>query len=91
MEELNQPPSQNTKTNTAVTDPESNSRSNNNGKDKAQNPWKLLASVNKEQRVTFIAAFLGWTLDAFDFFTVILSVPYIAKEFQVEPSTITGR
>ena len=87
MEEQNQPPSQNSST---TVDQESNSRNINDGS-KAQNPWKLLTSVNKQQKVTFIAAFLGWTLDAFDFFTVILAVPYIAKEFQMEPSDITGR
>ncbi|RIA89870.1 major facilitator transporter [Glomus cerebriforme] len=75
-------------TNTAAADPESNSK--NNGENKVQSPWKLLTSLNKHQKITFIAAFLGWTLDAFDFFTVILSVPYIAKEFKMEPSTITG-
>ncbi len=79
MDESNQPPSQ------IAT---SNSRNIN---DKIQSPWQLLSSVNKQQKITFIAAFLGWTLDAFDFFTVILSVPYIAKEFQMEPSDITAR
>jgi SHS family lactate transporter-like MFS transporter len=86
MEELNQPPSQNT----ATADLESNSKNKNNEAN-VQNPWKLLTSINKQQRLTFVAAFLGWTLDAFDFFTVVLSVPYIAKEFQMEPSVITGR
>jgi SHS family lactate transporter-like MFS transporter len=33
------------------------------------------------QRRTFIASFLGWTLDAFDFFLVIVTVSYIAKDF----------
>uniref|UniRef100_A0A1D1YPR8 Carboxylic acid transporter n=1 Tax=Anthurium amnicola TaxID=1678845 RepID=A0A1D1YPR8_9ARAE len=86
MEEHNQPPSQNAST---TVNQESNSRNINNG-NKAQNPWKLLTSVNNQQKVTFIAAFLGWTLDAFDYFTVVLAVPYIAKEFQTEPSVITG-
>jgi SHS family lactate transporter-like MFS transporter len=90
MEETNQPPSQNTLTNTAATDPESNPRNDDNEK-KAQNPWKLLTSLNRQQQITFAAAFLGWTLDAFDYFIVILAVPYIAKEFQMEPSVITGR
>jgi SHS family lactate transporter-like MFS transporter len=77
---------QNVSKSAVTTDIESNSSNTNN----AQNPWKLLTSLNKQQRFTFVAAFLGWTLDAFDFFTVILSVPYIAKEFQMEPSVITG-
>jgi SHS family lactate transporter-like MFS transporter len=33
------------------------------------------------QRKTFIASFLGWTLDAFDFFLVIVVVPQLAKDF----------
>jgi SHS family lactate transporter-like MFS transporter len=90
MEELNQPPSQNASKSTATADLESNSRNKNNVVN-AQNPWKLLTSINKQQGLTFAAAFLGWTLDAFDFFTVVLSVPYIAKEFRTEPSVITGR
>ncbi|GBB95308.1 hypothetical protein RclHR1_02510002 [Rhizophagus clarus] len=89
MEELNQSPSQNASKSTTAAELESNSRNKNN-EINAQNPWKLLTSLNKQQRFTFVAAFLGWTLDAFDFFTVILSVPYIAKEFQMEPSVITG-
>ena len=74
MEELNQPPSQDTLPNTT----ESNSGNDND-------------KINRQHIITFVAAFLGWTLDSFDFFTVILSVPYIAKEFQMEPSVITGR
>ncbi|MEO9171289.1 MAG: MFS transporter [Candidatus Baltobacteraceae bacterium] len=30
---------------------------------------------------TFIASFLGWTLDAFDFFLVIVVVPHLAADF----------
>lgn len=33
------------------------------------------------QKKTFLASFLGWTLDAFDFFLVIVTVSYIAKDF----------
>ncbi|CAG8532360.1 10480_t:CDS:2 [Funneliformis mosseae] len=77
--------------NTAITDPESNSKNNNNnGRKQAQNPWKLIMSLNRSQKFTFIAAFLGWTLDAFDYFIVIFSVPFIAKEFNMEPSDIAG-
>lgn len=35
------------------------------------------------QRRTFIASFLGWTLDAFDFFLVIVVVPHLAADFGV--------
>ena len=74
--------------NTSATDSES---SNNNGENQSQNPWKLLTSLNNQQRITFAAAFLGWTLDAFDYFIVILTIPHIAKEFQMEPSDIASR
>jgi hypothetical protein len=29
------------------------------------------------------AGFLGWTLDAFDFFLVVIALPHIAADFQV--------
>jgi SHS family lactate transporter-like MFS transporter len=40
-----------------------------------------LRGLTPQQRKTFIASFLGWTLDAFDFFLVIVTVPHIAKDF----------
>jgi SHS family lactate transporter-like MFS transporter len=36
-----------------------------------------------EQRNAFLAAFLGWTMDAFDYFIVILVYAEIAKDFGV--------
>lgn len=39
------------------------------------------AALTRDQRNTFIAAFLGWTLDAFDFFLLIVVVPHVAKDF----------
>jgi SHS family lactate transporter-like MFS transporter len=38
-------------------------------------------SLTKIQRRTFLAAFLGWALDAFDFFLVTFVVARIANEF----------
>jgi SHS family lactate transporter-like MFS transporter len=35
------------------------------------------------------AGFLGWTLDAFDFFLVVLCVPTIAKTYSVDTTRIT--
>ncbi|ORY98484.1 major facilitator superfamily domain-containing protein, partial [Syncephalastrum racemosum] len=35
-------------------------------------------------------AFLGWTFDAYDFFSVSLTVSSIAKDFGVEPSEVTS-
>ena len=42
--------------------------------------WKALSRV---QRSTFTACFLGWTLDAFDFFLLTLCLGSIAKDFRV--------
>lgn len=41
------------------------------------------------QRNTFIACFLGWSLDAFDFFILILCVNALATEFHEKVSAIT--
>jgi len=41
------------------------------------------------QRNTFIACFLGWTLDAFDFFILIFCVSALATQFQTKVSVIT--
>jgi MFS transporter, SHS family, lactate transporter len=41
------------------------------------------------QRNTFIACFLGWTLDAFDFFILIFCVSALAAQFQARISAIT--
>jgi SHS family lactate transporter-like MFS transporter len=39
---------------------------------KAPNPFKLLGMLNRQQWLFFLIGFLGWTWDAFDFFTVSL-------------------
>jgi MFS transporter, SHS family, lactate transporter len=41
------------------------------------------------QRNTFIACFLGWALDAFDFFILIFCVNALATQFQTKVSAIT--
>jgi SHS family lactate transporter-like MFS transporter len=45
------------------------------------NPIALGRMLTPVQRKTFVAAFLGWTLDAFDFFIVTFVVKDIAEEF----------
>jgi SHS family lactate transporter-like MFS transporter len=52
------------------------------------NPIELTRSLTPVQRRTFSAAFLGWTLDAFDFFLLTFIVTDIAKEFGVEKGTV---
>jgi SHS family lactate transporter-like MFS transporter len=40
--------------------------------------------LTREQKMTILAAFLGWMLDAFDFFLLTFLLKDIAKEFGVE-------
>jgi MFS transporter, SHS family, lactate transporter len=42
------------------------------------------------QRNTFIACFLGWSLDAFDFFILTFCVSAIATEFQAKVSAVVA-
>ncbi|KAJ3191836.1 hypothetical protein HK101_007362 [Irineochytrium annulatum] len=55
-----------------------------------ENPFKLLAKLNGRQWLIFLAAFLGWSMDACDYFIVTLVVNNIAKEFDVTNSTVTN-
>ena len=41
------------------------------------------------QRNTFIACFLGWSLDAFDFFILIFCISALATQFQAKVSAVT--
>src|ERR1700746_2704146 len=45
--------------------------------------------LNPVQRNTFVACFLGWALDAFDFFILIFCVNALAMQFQAKVSAIT--
>jgi MFS transporter, SHS family, lactate transporter len=42
---------------------------------------RLLKSLSRDQRNTFLACFLGWTLDAFDFFLLPFALGSVAQEF----------
>ncbi len=42
-----------------------------------------LKSLNASQRHTLLASYLGWTLDAFDFFLLVFVLNAIAQEFRV--------
>ena len=48
-------------------------------------PFRGLTST---QRNTFVACFLGWSLDAFDFFILVFCVSAIAAEFHTKVSAI---
>jgi SHS family lactate transporter-like MFS transporter len=46
--------------------------------------------LTRPQRHTFLAAFLGWTMDSLDFFLLIFCVKAIAGEFHTQPSAVLG-
>jgi SHS family lactate transporter-like MFS transporter len=48
--------------------------------------WK---EPTKDQWFAWGAAWLGWTLDAFDFFVFVLIMKYIAAEFHVSMTSVT--
>lgn len=56
---------------------------------KAPNPIKLVRLLNLQQWLFFLVAFFAWSWDAFDFFTVSLTVEELATEFDKVPSQIT--
>ncbi|KAL9604135.1 MAG: hypothetical protein Q9219_000723 [cf. Caloplaca sp. 3 TL-2023] len=56
---------------------------------KAPNPFKLLRLLNLQQWLFFLVAFIAWSWDAFDFFTVSLTVTQLSKEFDKTTSQIT--
>jgi SHS family lactate transporter-like MFS transporter len=57
--------------------------------DKLENPFTLLGLLNFKQWMFFLVAFFGWTWDAFDFFTVSLTVSDLATQFNVSTKDIT--
>ena len=56
---------------------------------KAENPFKLLAMLNTQQWLFFLVAFFAWSWDAFDFFTVSLTVTDLAETFNKTNTDIT--
>ena len=46
--------------------------------------------LSPAQRHTFLASFLGWTLDSLDFFLLIFCVKAIAVDFGTKPSAVLG-
>ncbi|MBA3650430.1 MAG: MFS transporter [Chthoniobacterales bacterium] len=50
---------------------------------------RIYRSLNEVQRRTFLACFLGWTLDALDFFLLTFVVKEVAAEFSVSIVRVT--
>jgi SHS family lactate transporter-like MFS transporter len=46
--------------------------------------------LSSSQRHTFVASFLGWTLDSLDFFLLIFCVNAISADFHTKPSAVLG-
>src|SRR5690242_16886535 len=47
-----------------------------------------LRNLTAVQRNTFIACFLGWSLDAFDFFILVFCVSAISHDFHAKVSSV---
>ena len=48
--------------------------------------WK---SFNRQQRNAFVASYLGWTLDAFDFFLMVFVLRAVAAEFNADIKAVS--
>jgi SHS family lactate transporter-like MFS transporter len=57
--------------------------------DKVANPITLLRMLNLQQWLFFLVAFVAWAWDAFDFFTVSLTVENLAETFGKTKADIT--
>ena len=57
--------------------------------DKVANPIALLRTLSTQQWLFFLVAFFAWTWDAFDFFTVSLTVSNLAETFGKTNADIT--
>lgn len=57
--------------------------------DRIENPFTVLAMLSFKQWMYFLVAFLGWTWDAFDFFSVSLTVRQLAAQFDKTTAQIT--
>ena len=51
--------------------------------------WSQLRGMTPAQWRAFLAAYLGWTLDAFDFFLLVMVVRHIAGDFHTEIKGVT--
>lgn len=51
--------------------------------------WASFRSLNSVQRHTVAASFLGWTLDAFDFFLLVFVISAIAHDFYTHITDVT--
>ncbi|KAK0348006.1 Carboxylic acid transporter [Friedmanniomyces endolithicus] len=57
--------------------------------DRVENPFTLLASLTRMNWLMFLCAFAAWTWDAFDFFTVSLTITQIGATFNESTKAVT--
>src|ERR1700754_4494999 len=50
--------------------------------------WSALRQLTPMQRNAIIASYLGWTLDAFDFFIMVFVLKYIAADFGTDVKSV---
>lgn len=55
----------------------------------ASQTWSDLRALTPSQRNAVIASYLGWTLDAFDFFLMVFVLKDIAQEFNTDVTTVS--
>jgi SHS family lactate transporter-like MFS transporter len=48
-----------------------------------------IRGLTNDQRNAFLASFLGWALDAFDYFILVFVVKYIAQDFRTQVTAVT--
>ena len=53
------------------------------------NVFRVLRELDTTQRKVVLASFLGWTLDAFDYFLLVFVIPEIARDFKVGIPEVT--
>ncbi|CAI5708154.1 unnamed protein product [Hyaloperonospora brassicae] len=53
------------------------------------NPLQVLAQLDRLQWLQFLVAFVAWTWDAFDFFTVTMTISDLAETFDKSKTDIT--
>lgn len=51
--------------------------------------WRDLRALTPKQRNVVLASYLGWTLDAFDFFLMVLVLKDIAQEFNTDITAVS--
>jgi SHS family lactate transporter-like MFS transporter len=53
------------------------------------NLFPQLRGMTGHQWRAFIAAYLGWTLDAFDYFLLVMVIGHVAADFHAEVKAVS--